>query len=110
MDEIIHVKNEYRQQRWAELIRQRQESGMSGMGFCEANGLKAKTYYYWLRKLRMRLCEQTVVALPMPTEESPCLPTSGTITVRRGDITVEIGDGMSEATIRAVVGALAGGC
>ena len=54
MDEIIHVKNEYRQQRWAELIRQRQESGM---GFCEANGLKAKTYYYWLRKLRMRLCE-----------------------------------------------------
>jgi len=33
--------------------------------FCEANGIKAKTYYYWLRKLRMRLCEQTVVALPM---------------------------------------------
>jgi len=44
MDEIIHVKNEYRQQRWAELIRQRQESGMTVVGFCEANGLKTKTY------------------------------------------------------------------
>jgi len=110
MDEINHVKNEYRQQRWAELIRQRQESGMTVVGFCEANGLKAKTYYYWLRKLRMRVCEQTVVGLPMPSEETECLPSSGTITVRRGDITVEIGDGTSEATIRAVVGALAGGC
>ena len=110
MDEINHVKNEYRQQRWAELIRQRQESGMTVVGFCEANGLKAKTYYYWLRKLRMRVCEQTVVGLPMPSEETECLPSSGTITVRSGDITVEIGDGMSEATIRAVVGALAGGC
>jgi len=58
----------------------------------------------------MRLCEQTVVGLPMPSEETECLPSSGTITVRSGDITVEIGDGMSEATIRAVVGALAGGC
>ena len=110
MDEINHVKNEYRQQRWAELIRQRQESGMTVVGFCEANGLKAKTYYYWLRKLRMRVCEQTVVGLPMPSEETECLPSSGTITVRSGDITVEIGDGTSEATIRAVVGALAGGC
>jgi len=52
MDEIIHVKNEYRQQRWAELIRQRQESGMTVVGFCEANGIKAKTYNFLSGKYR----------------------------------------------------------
>lgn len=63
---------------------------MTVVGFCEANGLNAKTYYYWLRKLRDEVCRQAVVAIPNqgnPEEKS------GTIGVRlqAGDIVVEIG-------------------
>ena len=43
MDEIIQIKNEYRRQRWSELIRQRQESGMTVTGFCAANDVNPKT-------------------------------------------------------------------
>lgn len=109
MDEIIHVKNEYRRQRWTELIRQRQESGMTVAGFCETNGLKAKTYYYWLRKLREEACRQAVVAVPMPPEHEA---TMGSTAVRlcAGDLVVEIGNGASAVTIEAVVRALRERC
>lgn len=109
MDEIIHVKNEYRRQRWAELIRQRQESGMTVSGFCAANGLKAKTYYYWLRKLREDICLQAVVAVPLePAEEEPRGTTA--VKLRMGDLVVEIGNEASAVTIEAVVRALRSQC
>lgn len=109
MDEIIHVKNEYRCQRWTELIRQRQESGMTVAGFCAANDVKAKTYYYWLRKLREEVCRQAVVAVPMePAPEET--RDSAAVKVRMGDLVVGIGNGASAVTIEAVVRALRGQC
>ncbi len=109
MDGIIQVKNEYRRQRWAELIRQRQESGMTVSGFCAANDVKPKTYYYWLRKLREEVCRQAVVAVPIqaePVERSD----SATVRLRAGELIVEIGNGASVVTIEAVVRALRGQC
>jgi hypothetical protein len=105
MNEIIQIKNEYRRQRWAEAIRQCQESGMTVTRYCEANGLKAKTYYYWLRKLREEVCQQTVVAIPGMTGSNDA---SGTAAVRMcaGDLVVEIENTASVATIEAVIRAL----
>jgi len=110
MDEITQAKNAYRRQGWAELIRQRQESGMTVTGFCEAKGLKAKTYYYWLRKLREEVCRQAVVAVPMQPE--PVEPKDGSVAVKlcMGDLVAEISNGASAVTIEAVVRALRGQC
>lgn len=109
MDEIIHVKNEYRRQRWAELIRQRQESGMTVSGFCAANDVKPKTYYYWLRKLREEVCRQAVVAIPVePEPEKTKGPAA--VKLRMGDLVVEIENEASAVTIEAVVRALRGQC
>lgn len=109
MNEISRVKNEYRRQQWTELIRQRQESGMTVAGFCAVNGIKAKTYYYWLGKLREEMCRQAVVAVPMQPEPEEI---SGTamVKLRAGDLVVEIGNGASAATIEAVVRALRERC
>ena len=109
MDEIIQIKNEYRRQRWSELIRQRQESGMTVTGFCAANDVNPKTYYYWLRKLREEVCQQAVVALPVEiaTED---LSNEPAVKLRKGDLVVEIGNGASAVTIEAVVRALRSQC
>ena len=109
MDEIVRVKSEYRRQRWVELIRQRQESGMTVVKFCEANDLKVKTYYYWLRKMREEICRQAVVALPLPPEPEEINGT-GLVKLRTGNIEVEIGNGASAATIEAVIRALREQC
>lgn len=108
MDGIIQTKNEYRKGRWAELIRQKQESEMTVQGFCDAKGLKVKTYYYWLRKLREEACRQAVVAVPASLEVRAA--ESAGITLHAGDIRVEFGEGASPEAITAVICALQGRC
>jgi transposase-like protein len=109
MDEISQVKDEYRRQRWAELIRQRQESGMTVVSFCETNGLNPKTYYYWLRKLREEMCRQSVVAIAAQGNPEETLDISG-VRLRVGDLVVEIESVASAKTIEAVIRALRGSC
>lgn len=42
MDEIVRVRNEVRVRQWAEMIRCRNESGLSVSDWCERNGIKVK--------------------------------------------------------------------
>ena len=52
MTDVLAVRNEYRLQNWADVIRECQESGLSNKEFCAQRGISEKTYYYWLRKVR----------------------------------------------------------
>ena len=53
MEDILQVREEYRLQQWGQIVQQCRESGLSNRDFCRQNGITEKTYYYWLRKLRM---------------------------------------------------------
>jgi len=48
---------EYRLAHWAQVMQERNESGMSIKVYCESVGLKINVYYYWQRKLRMTAME-----------------------------------------------------
>ena len=52
MEDVLAVRDEYRLQGWAELIRECQASGLTNREFCTQRGIPEKKYYYWLRKLR----------------------------------------------------------
>lgn len=43
---------EYRLSHWAEIMRKRQDSGMSIKAYCQHIGCHENVYYYWQRKLR----------------------------------------------------------
>ena len=43
---------------WAEIIRERNESGKSIRMWCKENSIVEKTYYYWQRQLRQAACER----------------------------------------------------
>jgi hypothetical protein len=71
---------------------------MSVVRWCEENGVNPKTYYYHLRKLREKVCEQ----IPVPVAvRAACV-----VTVRIGAATADIADGASAETIAAVIHAL----
>ena len=45
MADVLIVRNEYRLQGWAEIIRECENSGLSNKDFCAQRGISEKTYY-----------------------------------------------------------------
>jgi transposase-like protein len=62
------IAAEYRLAHWANIMRERQESGQSTKTYCESAGIHPNTYYYWQRKLRTVASQK--LATMTPTEAS----------------------------------------
>ena len=71
MEDVLAVRDEYRMQHWAEIIRERQESGLTVKDYCAQHGIVEKTYYYWLRKLRTAAAETMEPQLVRLEESRP---------------------------------------
>jgi hypothetical protein len=54
------IAAEYRLAHWAQIMREKKESGLSIKAFCERAGFHENVYFYWQRKLREAVCEQIV--------------------------------------------------
>jgi transposase-like protein len=64
---------EYRLTHWAQIMRNRIDSGLSVRAFCENAGVHENIYYYWQRKLREATCEG--LARAEREGNGPTLPT-----------------------------------
>jgi len=53
MGKALALRTEHRLQEWAKFAKECSESGMSNRDFCISRGISEKTYYYWLRRLRV---------------------------------------------------------
>ena len=73
MGDVLAVRDEYRVQQWAAVIRECNASGLSNREFCRQRGITEKTFYYWLRKLRSQMTEvaapQLVQLEPVPVQD-----------------------------------------
>ncbi len=58
------IAAEYRLAHWAQIIRERRESGLSVKAYCRQIGICGNTYFYWQRRLReaASLSRQELVA------------------------------------------------
>ena len=111
MDIVTHQKNEFRAQQWVKIIKQQKNSGMTVTAWCSENNVNLKTYYYWLRKLRLTAVqgkaeEQSVVPVQLNPEHSQARSLDKAIYLQINGVTVEISDGTSPETITAVLTAL----
>ena len=71
MNEIAKVKKEVKLAQWAEMVRSRNESGLTVTDWCKENGINLKTYYYRLKRMRQAVCneiEQHDIVPVEPTE------------------------------------------
>ena len=100
MNEIAIVKKQVDDAEWTERIQSCRESGMTVSEWCRNNNINLKTYYYHLRKLRKKLCEQ--IAVPVMTVED----TNPTVKLRIADVTAEITDSTSEQMITTIIRAI----
>ena len=55
---ISEVKRMARVSEWKGLIQEQKESGMTIRAWCEQNGFRENTYYYWLKIIRAEAIEQ----------------------------------------------------
>ena len=78
MADVLAVRDEYRAQTWAMLIRECQSSGLTNREFCRQRGVSEKSYYYWLRKLR----EQAVNTVPELVPLEPVSVPTGMLQIR----------------------------
>lgn len=102
MDNVTEVRKEYRMKEWTEKIKEFRASGMTAKAWCETNGINIKTYYYWLHKIRVKICDETkkqaIIPVQIHSHEA-----AAAITVNLGNISVKISDGTSTETITAVL-------
>lgn len=83
MDKISQVKTNMRISAWADMIRERNESGLTISEWCINNGINRKTYYYRQRKVREFICDHNMdnnhnigSLVPNPVPQHDIVPVS----------------------------------
>jgi hypothetical protein len=111
MDKVTDTKIEFRLRQWTQIIKTCQASGMTVVAWCSQNNVNAKTYYYWLRRIRSKACESGM--LVKQENEQQIVPVTlrqtkipAAITIHLPSVSVDIHDGTSRETIEAVLSAL----
>ena len=73
MVNMREVAAEFRLSHWAEVIRERNASGMSIKAYCESIGIHVNRYFYWQSKLREAACQELLPA-PVNCDEKAIAP------------------------------------
>ena len=47
-----YIAAEYRLSHWAQIMKERKETGLSIRAYCEGSGIHENTFFYWQKKLR----------------------------------------------------------
>lgn len=113
MADVLAVRNGYRLEQWAQIIAECQASGESNRKFCEMRGISEKTYYYWLRKLRVVAIEKAapeLIKLKGPKQAEPEAALESVIKIRYHDAELTLAAGTDSRTIEAVLKAIKGLC
>ena len=105
MNEIARVKKGMKLAQWAEMIRQRNESGLTVTDWCKQNGINLKTYFYRLKRMRQAVCNEIE-----QHDIVPVVPNAGAettvekIELSVGDVKVSLPDNFNEDTLRRLLG------
>ena len=107
MNEIARIKNEVRLKQWAEMVRQRNESGLNVSQWCRQNGINQKTYYYRLNRVRKALCGEVEKHEIVPVSTEPEITVSHEqISLSVGNVVVNLPDDFNEDTLKRLLGVL----
>lgn len=121
MDQVTNVKVQFRLEQWKKLIAECQSSGMPVRKWCEQQGFREQTYYYYLKRIRQEEINKMPTSLIPVVEEKPTVfkklevqtpvaNAKAAVIIRFGNATIEVNEGTSQQTIQAVLLALQGIC
>ncbi len=69
MDIVSETKSEFRLRQWTKIIAECQASNLTVKAWCSQHNIGIKSYYYWLRKIRLKACQSTEFQLPAIKQE-----------------------------------------
>ena len=104
MADMLAVRDDLRLQNWTEVIRSKQESGLTNREFCAQHGIAEKTYYYWLRKVRQAALECAPPELVRLEGDSPS--TDRMIRIRYGSAELKLPENVDLAAVAALLDSL----
>lgn len=119
MDIVSETKAEFRQRQWTKIIQECQASNLTVKAWCSQHNVGIKSYYYWLRKIRLSYCQATGNQNPAVKQEIVPLkfkpqPSSSSIhpavTIHLGTASIDIAEGTAQATIEAALRSLQSVC
>ena len=105
MEDVLVVRDGYRLQSWVEIIRERQESGLTNKEFCARRGIPEKKYYYWLRKVREAAAEAAEPQL-VRLDESSESPKRQRIEIRYGEAELKLPENVDLKAVAVLLNAL----
>ena len=112
---IPEAKRITRMNEWRQLIHERQQSGQSVRVWCQQNGIRENSYYYWLRIIREESLRETesrsgtlvrVEPKKLAVETGSPRHSSGGIVIRTNGVEVEFPSGTDIGMLAAFVKAL----
>ena len=77
------IAEELRLSHWAQIMKDRRNSGLSIKKFCKSAGFHENVYYYWQRRVRTAVCEVLpdktpgLMSNPLSTEDKHSLVPNG---------------------------------
>jgi len=97
------MDNQERLAYWETTVAEYRASGLSGAAFCRQAGIKASTFYYWLKKLDTdqrdaEIAEKLPEWISIPVKLKP-----SNISVRIGQVTIDVSSGCDEALLMLVL-------
>lgn len=97
-------------QKWTGLIRECRQSGLTVTRWCSDNGINPRTYYHWLGKLRSICLEiqknspaSSAGFVEITSQELPQTGSADMISIRKGDVLIELSSSCDLSTILSVV-------
>lgn len=105
MADVLAVRDEYRLQNWAQIIRERQESGLTNKEFCVQRGIPEKKYYYWLRRVREAAAEATEPQL-VRLDENSSAGNGRRIEIRYGEAELKLPEDVDLKAVAILLNAL----
>lgn len=105
MADVLAVRDEYRLQNWAQIIRERQESGLTNKEFCAQRGITEKKYYYWLRRVREAAAEATEPQL-VRLDENSSAGNGRRIEIRYGEAELKLPEDVDLKAVAILLNAL----
>ncbi|MDD3363935.1 MAG: IS66 family insertion sequence element accessory protein TnpB [Syntrophomonas sp.] len=116
---VSETKAEFRLRQWTKITQECQTSNLTNSAWCSQHNIGIKSYYYWLRKIRLKACKSTEFQAPAIKQEIVplqlnCRPCSSSVhpavTIHLGSASIDIAEGTSQATIETVLKSLQSIC
>ena len=98
---ITAVKQDVRLQEWAEQLEAQQASGLTVPQWCTGNGIKTKSFYYRLRRVREQYIQSSQAIVPVSVPQK-----SSDIRIEKNGLQISLPTNVTQETLLALVNAL----